>query len=363
MAYPVRHRRAAERRGSQTAPPANDNRPGRSRKPRPRPLGRSTIPSTGGASPADPSRLLGTILRRSPAGQAMQAVRMTANVAQLLLSEKWAINKHMYAPIGSGWIQCCYNPAFLPMTHVFPSSFTSCSGCIGLQSFPGQSANTYDRFHDGTSTNFPEPMKVNGSRRKIFYVSEASLANRYNVISNWIRPATSPNPAPAPRPLIAPNVAPALYPMPIRIHGQPAKQPAVAREPEISWSPGIGQRVRPSAYRHTRPPAGTRERKGVLGIGLAKAVKAYDMATEYDDAVSAVWKALPPHLRSKNASLMDKQRDIWENWEDLDLNLALRNLLWNHLEDKAIGKWQRAGSKAGRKIRPDGPSASFGIAI
>lgn len=89
---------------------------------------------------------------------------------------------------------------------------------------------------------------------------------------------------------------------------------------------------------------------------LRKALAAAYSATETKDAIDAIYKALPKHIREKTkksgrtrrgsrlppgtpySTTHDKALAIYLNFEQLDLQAAARNLLTNHVEDAVLGR-------------------------
>lgn len=118
-------------------------------------------------------------------------------------------------------------------------------------------------------------------------------------------------------------------------------------------------RVRPPII--SRPPgANEKERKayGIGGSGLAAAVKIANAASEFNDALNAFWQALPRSAQTRQKGLRtlphQKALDLYHHWDRLDVGKALKNLLNEHFQDKAIGAVGKMSAKASAKNRPHG---------
>lgn len=94
-----------------------------------------------------------------------------------------------------------------------------------------------------------------------------------------------------------------------------------------------------SRTRFPAPPGrGVKERKAALVIGgtLSKIVSGL---TETNDAVKAIWDALPKEYRSKGKlNIQDRLRDLYNHWDKVDLPQAVANLIQEQLQDAFYGK-------------------------
>jgi len=116
-------------------------------------------------------------------------------------------------------------------------------------------------------------------------------------------------------------------------------------------------RVRPPII--SRPPgANEKERKayGIGGSGLAAAVKIANAASEFNDALNAIWGALPKWAQTRQKGMRtlphQKALDLYRHWDQVDLGKALKNLLNEHFQDKAIGSIGKMQAKAAAKLNP-----------
>ncbi len=105
-----------------------------------------------------------------------------------------------------------------------------------------------------------------------------------------------------------------------------------------------------------KPPGkGTKEKKQVAGIvrssGFGRTIGAL---TEVVDFVEAVYKGLPPAVRhkhwKKNQTPMEKAQLIYRYAHRLDINVVVRELIFNELEDFLIGKIGKRAAKANRDL-------------
>ncbi|MGR9080668.1 hypothetical protein [Rhizobium leguminosarum] len=87
------------------------------------------------------------------------------------------------------------------------------------------------------------------------------------------------------------------------------------------------------------PGPGTKEKKVRVGPALLQvAQKAFHAITEYQDAVDALFDAIPKSKRCKTKSLVGKSWCVFIHLDDVDIGDAIVNLLWNQFEDEVIGK-------------------------
>ncbi len=172
---------------------------------------------------------------------------------------------------------------------------------------------------------------------------------------------------------INPNIQRFINPTP-----QPLPRPAPARAPSphriITIAPRPRNRPAPqqaAAARSKPPPSNTKEIKGTAGKLGAKMFEAIDYISEASEVVDALYQALPKDVRKRwnrpdrpgdNAGQYGidgadyKLQALWHNWSKLDVNEAIKNVLYNQLEDKLYGEAYRARNNLtgrGRK-RPRG---------
>lgn len=178
----------------------------------------------------------------------------------------------------------------------------------------------------------------------------------------WIIPRTTPRhwPEPAWVPAFDPFLVPMGRPIPTPAPVPRDAVPAVAASSgpnDGNWSEsgnetGKVRRPRPKPYHRHRPPRkDEKERKSKVRKGLSLVLRGAYAATEAQDFVEAltdgVWTpfgqlppAFPPHLLKqlgKDASMYEKSKFIYDNFEHLDLDQAMVNLAANHVIDLVVG--------------------------
>lgn len=170
-------------------------------------------------------------------------------------------------------------------------------------------------------------------------------------------PAPSPHPAnPSPSVPVPRAAVPDLQDGPGRQTGPRGPRQRsrhtyrVARRPWGEPDPGTD----PEDPRPPRP--NEREKKMRAPAALRAALSAAYAATETADVIEALFDALPKHIQktvpktgrlgpgarlapgTPYASVSDKARHLYDNWEQLDVNEAAWNLLQNHVTDEIIGR-------------------------
>ena len=185
----------------------------------------------------------------------------------------------------------------------------------------------------------------------------------------WIKPQTFPRvePQPLELPMFRPMSRPVSSPMPAQAPKAvpwaliPLQRPLWRDSKTENHVRGPLPRVRPQARtRPARPrPPGpkTRERKALATGGLNGIKKLINFVTESLDALNALYKALPADLRRKlfmdsgrYMTPQDKIAALWKNYDQIDLNKAVLNLIMENLQDKWIGKFAKAGQKERGRI-------------
>lgn len=147
----------------------------------------------------------------------------------------------------------------------------------------------------------------------------------------------------APRPHIPPGHSPERGPIAVR---SPRPRPDEGTQ---VWPP---TRRRPRArHQPRRPGPNLREPKySAAGAAGAAVVRFLDQFTEGADYIEALWEALPSHAQTKikgeRTLPQTMAQDLWNNWDQIDLNEALINLLKNEIEDRAIGTANRRANDA-----------------
>ena len=124
----------------------------------------------------------------------------------------------------------------------------------------------------------------------------------------------------------------------------PGSSPAPAPVPELGTVPAP-------------PPPGTQEHKVKISRGgvIQKIVAVAGATTEFLDAIDALWRALPKGLRTGyklvrrkdgrqvfvkayKPNVKQKIADVWNNWDKINIDQAVDNLLMNELQDQVIGR-------------------------
>lgn len=163
------------------------------------------------------------------------------------------------------------------------------------------------------------------------------------------RPGTRPQRSPDPDPLLPPpDSAPENPPLPDQDF-PPVEVPNVQ-----SWETVVPIRGRaprplnrrgPPAHRREPPRQRDRENKGKIGRGLWNLLNAFGVASEGMDLVDAAWNALPKGRRSRSFHKGQYVRpnwrtrigDVYRNWQHIDMDRFVRNVVANQLEDAYYG--------------------------
>lgn len=179
---------------------------------------------------------------------------------------------------------------------------------------------------------------------------------RYQTVENWSRPADGKE-----------------APLPDQVRVMPFGPPAVPGFPEIS-NPLIPQQlpstdipysqipnIPDSQFRETsygeasEPVAPPVFHPGPPGPGVTekKLRTPYpvivNILTEGVDAIEAIWEAIPPEHRFwRNPTPQGMVQDIYYNWDHIDWEQVVWNLVANEIEDRAIGAFMSG-------FGPDGP--------
>lgn len=162
-------------------------------------------------------------------------------------------------------------------------------------------------------------------------------------------PDIIPQPLPMAVPTVPPELVPPRMPRPNRTRRDPfgvplrgprgtsrgRGQPGQGATFVVDPVSGVSTVSEPSGPRQ-EPPSGTRERKSqahqnavqVLGWALA--------VTEGVDLIEAVHQALPDHLQYSDDPI-GMLEDIYQSFNQLDIEQAIYNIVYNQLEDAIIG--------------------------
>lgn len=234
------------------------------------------------------------------------------------------------------------------------------------------------------ATNISGPVARNYIMRGVApsFVPAAPLT----VASPYVEPVL-PYPHDAPRyfPAADPHVVPPGYPvpepspLPVPLVPGRVQNPDRVEQSEFGYGPRTQGMVNPGPRRRDerRPPRRReKEKKLVAQTNILRFIsKLYTGFTEAQDAIDAVydaidkkrkkllekeWRALhAEHTRLPGGKIktrtpsrrpQDKLQEIYENWDAVDGVEAIRNLLKNELQDRAIGAAQGAGTRAHDKI-------------
>lgn len=112
-------------------------------------------------------------------------------------------------------------------------------------------------------------------------------------------------------------------------------------------------------HKNAPPDNRTKERKSnVWGLGATTVGKVFGAATETGDAVDSLWDALPDSFKKKEMAkrhgkkpkLLDKIGQLFDNWEDVNVEQAIGNLIANQIEDRAYGAVGKALQKPGKAM-------------
>ena len=195
--------------------------------------------------------------------------------------------------------------------------------------------------------------------------------------SPWWIPNFPPFPAFNPRalPALNPIAVPRLNPLSAPRLDPPPPMPLTRAYPATPWRQ-VGNRIGPNPIRwpaikrfsapgvrvtlggrHERKPPGPRQkqRKGSpYGKGWAGLLnKGFQGLTEAGDFVNAIYGALPSHLRipyqaDGPITLQQKALAIYNNAAAINLPQAMWNVIYNQLEDGAVGGLNARASKTPR---------------
>lgn len=258
--------------------------------------------------------------------------------------------------------------------------------CLQLQSPPFNERGLGDRYsYPAAQTNWHfvdiyEPFTGVFRWRTAFIIQRAGAVGTFpgalmRPLPTW-QPQILPAIWPWVDPLSTPIGTPAAFPEapPFREIPNRRNNPNRSSTERSSWGPRVARRpghwprlwpyqvpaivteavVTPRAQTNTRPRAGghnllppgavtpggrVKERKGVVGntrLGRALGV-ALRAATEGLDIVDAIWQALPAEVRGRGyMSPLDKAQEIYRHLDEVDLEQAILNILWQQAQDRVI---------------------------
>lgn len=152
-------------------------------------------------------------------------------------------------------------------------------------------------------------------------------------------------------------------PMPPPFWLLPYRQPNPNRgsEQPIRGYPPPQQPAKPMRRKPPGPKIKEKKARPTGLHGLVRTLQAGGhMLSEFADLTEAVWKALPSKYRTKGASGAQMIRDIYGNYQHIDVNKMVVNIITNQVVDAAIGgssgavdKWLK-GSVSGYTGNPLG---------
>ena len=300
------------------------------------------------------------------------------NVAVTLTQTVWPYSKELDIPPGG--TQCCFVPRVGPITgaKIWNTNGTCPAACPALQNAGSNSVGAGVPFSG--AGNLPNPgttgwqleiFRPNPSFPNLRVDIEQAIAYPGLYPIGWVlrRPIARPIHKPY---TISPHLLPIQQPMPLPL---PLPMPLVNQRlnDPIGSQRNNGQKRQVFDLR--RPPGPNEKERKVRAIAGAVALlqKAMHFTTEALDALDAIHDALPKELQAKGfkkdgrywkATPQSKLEAIAKNFDKLDLNEAVKNLIVNHLTDEVIGRVSGAGSREGSKrglmLGPSGSGIFFG---
>lgn len=345
------------------------------------PKGRSGVPNIpryppGYTSPTGGS--WGRAYRRAMLGAALRA---TGPIGQAVgigydLLEGWAVGWGPSNPeipgvpahyeFGPDWVRCCtIGPPMNRQTTYVGVNPPPCTGTV--DTYCGLSGQ-YLSGHQAIGTNFNT--HLNGNRIILSQLMQDGV--RHHIKEIWVRPRTSPLTKPS-QPQWVPETAPVpgsanAGPAPVRTtpdapaysearngpRNQNQRDPyrpyaipgaTVTVTPSTSTGSG-GATLNPNSPHILRPPKGPELKIKAAAAGgiLGVASRIYDNVTEGGDIIDALADAIPG--KPCGGKLLDKLDCVIANWDKIDPVKAAGNLLYNHYEDKLVGKGLSYGKKA-----------------
>lgn len=163
-------------------------------------------------------------------------------------------------------------------------------------------------------------------------------------VSLWPEPAWRPG---MPWALMPYN--PISEPTPYEPYPQPVPNP----DPGVVIVHPPGPPVKPTVP--GVPAPGVKERKFTgRNRALLEAFRAtqrfFHGVTEYGDMVDAIYEALPDRLQKEGLNPAEKSWEIYKHLDDVNMSEAIKNLLWNQVEDYVIGKGFKSVQDAANRL-------------
>jgi hypothetical protein len=177
-----------------------------------------------------------------------------------------------------------------------------------------------------------------------------------NLPVNPPKRANRPQRARALNPYRAPAYQPQRGPHP-KVRLGRIELPVTPTVSETVLEPSKAPRAQTAKERRVPPGKRTREVKHIASAaGIVTRV--FGALTEFSDALHALRGALPKDKRGRPGSLQEEFAVVMRNWNYIDWKQALKNLLYEQIQDYLIGQVGRANRASARKLgRPVGPQA------
>lgn len=102
------------------------------------------------------------------------------------------------------------------------------------------------------------------------------------------------------------------------------------------------------------------DQKFGMSPGLQRIAAAAFGLTEFGDLIDSFYDALPKN-RQYGRSYFDKLKRIHRYWNEIDFGKALTNVVYNHYEDKLVGKVMGTAGKQLRKTDIGGTNYKYGV--
>lgn len=232
---------------------------------------------------------------------------------------------------------------------------THYNGSIGTG--PWSSTPCFGSFLDSTAVpiNAPFPFSWGRIRFERLTGTYSSGSPLYGTISYYHRPARvaagtrlfrQAQRTPAPRPVLEPALLPILMPMPLPLPVPLALVPHRLNDP-LGSQRNNGDK-RPRITPRQPPPKDTKEKKVRALSGLVGLIQSGGhVLTEALDLLEALHDALPKDYQAKavfkggkwwNATPQAKAEAIYNNFDKMNLNDAVKNLIANEIGDRILGR-------------------------
>ena len=117
------------------------------------------------------------------------------------------------------------------------------------------------------------------------------------------------------------------------------------------WAPPVPRAV---------PHPGVRERKvpnnTAAGRAVVSAFRGLGHISEAGDLLDNLWKNIPYKYRRRDhsPSRAEKMKDLWDNWDKVNLLGAAKDIALNEIEDNIVGNVTSAARRAANLMDPTG---------